>query len=262
VFADLEYLNPYTEHRKPGDRMHPYLYFLLFLASLPWLVPAVGLLMTIDRRRYPVWIGDLLLVLTGFIGLAGLVGQTALRTWMVSRTIIAPMILWALAAAFLPRRASGNAEPKESSILPHIFFVLAWGGWMAWNASVLMGAIVVRHSQEGGNIGKLGSIRSALTIYKDDKGAFPAHLDELVQREAHYKKWLLRLAPIATEDRILHPQTSWVQYFDSLEPNDGGGLGYVNSAQRRDGSKNPDFGRVFINCTHLDVVGRKRLSEY
>ncbi len=236
-----------------------FFYFLVLLCCAPWLIPAIGFLATLDRRGYPVWIADVLLFFTGFIGLAGFAGQTALRSWMISKTILAPIILWILAALFLRRRPTALAIQKEKSIRWHVLLAVMWGSWLTWNGYMLTSSTSLRSSQERANLGSLGSIRSGLKIYKSDAGQLPSRLEDILPKGLDR---VPELHPIALEDRILHPRTSRIEYFAIYQPNDDGGWGYINVPTTSDGRPNPDFGRVFINCRHTDVSGTKNLSDY
>ena len=107
-----------------------------------------------------------------------------------------------------------------------------------------------KKSTEGGNRGDLGYLRSAVSIYSGDtEGIYPADLAALT-RDGKYLAGiplLWRGSPFYSP----HWQSRKVEYYPRKGTQDSGHWAYVND------SKSPDFGTVFIDCTHTDTLGAR-----
>ncbi|MBI5200139.1 MAG: prepilin-type N-terminal cleavage/methylation domain-containing protein [Elusimicrobia bacterium] len=102
-------------------------------------------------------------------------------------------------------------------------------------------ASLLRKANEGGVIGQLGSLRSAISIYYADmEGQYPGALASLTQNP----KLISSLAAIAPPP--FH-QSSAVIHNGSVA-NDTGGWMY-------DDTGGTTFGTVWVNCTHTDSKG-------
>ncbi|PCI38458.1 MAG: hypothetical protein COB53_04745 [Elusimicrobia bacterium] len=88
-----------------------------------------------------------------------------------------------------------------------------------------------------------GSIRSGLSIYYgDQEGVYPTSIEELTLREKYITK-----IPKAKSLAAGHEDSSRVSY--GIEVNDDAGWMYNNVAA------DPNFGTLWINCTHTDMKG-------
>jgi hypothetical protein len=109
----------------------------------------------------------------------------------------------------------------------------------------------------------LGTLRSALAIYyEDNEKHYPTSLDVLtgpytVGGKTYSGRYLREIPKVnlGKSQRILiwcmepHPTSTEVHYLASAEATDTGGWAYVNDPNSR------DFGKIFINCTHVDLRG-------
>jgi len=110
-------------------------------------------------------------------------------------------------------------------------------------------------SREARTLGNLGSLRNALSIYAGDhRGAYPSTLDSILNTSPDSLREI-PLAEPALFDKGYHPAFQTVKNFSSrAEADDAGGWGYINVAQLG-GKPNPEWGVVFVNCTHADRRG-------
>jgi len=97
---------------------------------------------------------------------------------------------------------------------------------------------------------ELAQLGTELGFYYQDHHSYPSDLRELGGR---YKLGLPKII-IETRD-MKRPHSYWnsdqVMIFRSRdESNDAGGWGYVNDP------KSPEYGTVFVNCTHLNDTGK------
>lgn len=100
----------------------------------------------------------------------------------------------------------------------------------------------LRKANEGATRGNLGTVRSALRIYNADvEGYYPETLAFL----ATGSKYLQQIPPI--EVPFFHPDSAAVRLAAGAA-NDAGGWQYNNV------STDPDFGTLWVNCTHTDTV--------
>src|SRR4051812_18804213 len=125
---------------------------MAFLFSLPWTIPAVLFLFIVDRRGYSVLIGQAILLVSSFLGLAGLGGLLALRGWMISKTLLGPIIACVI-AMMVPKREVGPGGRQDSPILRALFLTIAWGCWLGWNASHFAEATGMRSTFEHADLG-------------------------------------------------------------------------------------------------------------
>ncbi|MFH1725223.1 MAG: type II secretion system protein [Elusimicrobiota bacterium] len=107
---------------------------------------------------------------------------------------------------------------------------------------------MIRRANEGATRGKLGSIRSALTVYYADmEGVFPFDLNPLMQPGS---KYLTKVVPLYTAE---HGSAITINYSDDIDFSiDNGGWGYVNSGGR--------WGTLWVACTHTDLKGNEWTS--
>jgi type II secretory pathway pseudopilin PulG len=106
-------------------------------------------------------------------------------------------------------------------------------------------ADLVRKSGEGAGKGNLGAIRSALSIhYGDREGSYPYHPVALT---AHGR--YMAALPLAKTPSY-HPDSDKVTLVASAAGlSDAGGWAYLADPA------SPDYGTVYVNCTHTDTKG-------
>lgn len=113
--------------------------------------------------------------------------------------------------------------------------------------------VLHRKNSEGNVLGRLGALRSALSIYYGDlEGQYPHDLDALVPRYLAQIEPAIRGMAAAYSP---HDMVKEVQYMTSEEYRAGkftdkGGWAYVRS-----GAKD-SIGTITVNCTHTDNRGR------
>ncbi|MBI3297764.1 MAG: hypothetical protein HYZ75_06350 [Elusimicrobia bacterium] len=194
---------------------------VLPLAALTALWSFTALSLSAGFLRYgQEWFAPLLFAAAAAL-FAWLTYRSALRTWRIHR---------------------GWEPAGGMGLLVNVGAVLAFLG--------LIGAVVVskfgdmmRSPEESSSRGNLGSIRSALSIYYGDlEGVYPSDLSSLTvagkyigelpqAKTPKYHKASTRVTPGAT-------------------PSDSGGWGYNNV------TADPNYGNVFVNCTHTDLRSR------
>ena len=91
-------------------------------------------------------------------------------------------------------------------------------------------------------IRKLSGLRMAVALYKLEHKGLPGAFEDTVKEGA------LEAAPALKLPR--HAGSSGVRGVSSFEIKDTGAWAYVNNRQ------DPDFGLVFIDCSHKDEKGR------
>lgn len=98
----------------------------------------------------------------------------------------------------------------------------------------------IRLANEGSTVAKLGSLRSALSIYyADNDDLFPSDLDPLLRPGNRY----LPRSPSAYTGA--HGERGGVQYSAARSSDtDTGSWGYATDP--------PDAGTVWVDCTHTD----------
>lgn len=140
------------------------------------------------------------------------------------------------------KAAQGCAAPPLGYTLVELLVVVTL---IAVLASVLVPrfADAIRAANEGATKGRLGSLRSALTIYyADTEGSYPADMSPILQPGSRY---LTAIFPIYTYE---HGNHEHVQLHSAVDKTlDTGALGYVN----RPG----EWGEVWVQCTHTDLKG-------
>ncbi|MFA6319179.1 MAG: type II secretion system protein [Elusimicrobiota bacterium] len=116
-------------------------------------------------------------------------------------------------------------------------------------------ATMIRRTREGNTKARLGTLRSALSLYaSDNMGRFPTDRLGSLAADPKYLKGGMPVADIAGS----HPTSQEVTTNDdlgkaALEDNDLGGWSYWNSEKQKD----PGYawGAVWIGCTHTDTQG-------
>ena len=104
-------------------------------------------------------------------------------------------------------------------------------------------ANLIRKSGEGASKGNLGSVRSALSIYYGDmEGQYPSDLASLTVGGKY-----LATVPLAKAPNY-HTDTS--SMLEQLSASDSGGGWVFNNTV-----SDPNFGTVWVNCTHTDTKG-------
>lgn len=100
---------------------------------------------------------------------------------------------------------------------------------------------LIQTANEGGTKGKLGSVRSALSIYYADvEGFYPSDLTPFTTPGNKYVSTML---PVYT---AAHGNIHSIDYFDAFDATqDAGGWGYVNSGTTP--------GQVWVECAHTDA---------
>lgn len=103
---------------------------------------------------------------------------------------------------------------------------------------------MIRRANEAATLGKLGAIRSALTIYyADNEGIFPTDLTPLMTPGS---KYLTGIIPMYTAS---HGSSESVAYSSAGDTGDSGGWDYLNN------TSNASWGKVWVDCTHTDNKG-------
>lgn len=103
---------------------------------------------------------------------------------------------------------------------------------------------MIRRANEASTLGKLGAIRTALTIYyADNEGIFPTDLTPLMTPGS---KYLTGIIPMYT---MSHGSSESVNYSSAGDVADSGGWSYLNNAS------NTAWGKVWVDCTHTDMKG-------
>ncbi len=98
----------------------------------------------------------------------------------------------------------------------------------------------------GTQCGMLSALRSELRDYKVSRGSYPVSLAELPHPVP--KLWSKPDNPGAafSDGLFPHPSSDEVVYYSSVTAGDTGKWAYVNDPSC------PEFGTVFIDCTHQD----------
>ncbi len=98
----------------------------------------------------------------------------------------------------------------------------------------------IRLANEASTKAKLGSIRTALSIYyADNEGVYPSDLDPLMRPGS---KYVTRVLPLYTG---AHGERNSVRYSaERGADSDTGAWGYVNDG--------PEIGTVWVDCSHTD----------
>jgi type II secretory pathway pseudopilin PulG len=106
-------------------------------------------------------------------------------------------------------------------------------------------AKMIQTANEASTVGKLVSMRGALSVYyTDNEGFYPADLTPLLTPGS---KYLTGIIPMYTQQ---HGSNEQISFFDANStPTDTGGWGYVNNHSQ------PSWGYVFVDCTHTDLKG-------
>lgn len=226
---------------------------LISAFSLFWAVPLVNLADCAQKRnRDPrTWLA--LAFIGTPMGWVSAFGLTLVRPGMAMISFLAPILLGLVVRALpIPPIPAGSDRLSRSALK---LATAVYAFWIALNTFQFNAYLMIAGSNEKATISNLGSIRSALSIYKlDMEGRYPLELTALIPK---YINKLPKTKAITSEgSRIVHVPSNKVASSKRLEPNDLGGWGYVSDPA------SPEFGSVFINCTHIGLRSDKRLYEY
>ncbi len=245
-----------TYGQRPADLMiWIIIVALLFVFSLVWSGPLLlcRFQAVIRERSALFWVS--LAILVSPFGWVSAISLIHVRLWMIPFSIAAPL-LCALLLKILPMGSKAHALTRSWWL---IVLTLAYGLWSAKNVVAYYGIVSIAGSHRNASLGNLASIRSALTIYfSDNDKVYPSELEGLVPR---YLEKIPEVHGISEGMIVHHLPTSLVTNVKNRQSDDRGGWGYVNQPKLPDGQTNPDFGSVFINCTHKDVRNSKQLSD-
>ena len=107
-------------------------------------------------------------------------------------------------------------------------------------------AAAIRKANEGATRGKVGTLRTAISIYYADRdGTFPADLTPITQPGS---KYYLKIFPAYTFEHGNSNDIAYPAAFDGVS--DAGSWAYVT------GTGGPDAGRVWILCVHTDAASK------
>lgn len=138
------------------------------------------------------------------------------------------------------REAGGTDDAGHGSTLPFLVAGLAAAALFVEGKFHELTA----HMDGKATLGSLGSLRSSLSIYYGDmEGHYPSDFRALSKDQ----KYILHELPLART--AAHRHSAGVVQVPSFAPTDGGAWGYVN------GPADPNFGKVFVDCTHTDTRG-------
>ena len=229
----------------------------LFVFSLFWVGPlAFAVTSAVKRNRSMVVCGFAAILLSP-LGWVAAQSLTYVRVWIIGASIFGPVICGIL-VRILPRGTKPSTHSSTAS-LAIILGILAYSFWSARCGYLYVAYTSMGSSAEHAIVGSLGSLRSALQIYQSDTGKFPPQLSDLIPK---YLDHVPGLQAISRDGIILHLPSAEVHTFGDQHSDDKGGWGYINAPTTPGGHPNPNFGKVFINCTHFDLRGTKRLSDY
>ena len=229
---------------------------ILVLSSL-WYVP-LALNLSLAERKSRSRLGWLVAAAAASpLGWTAAGDMENIRGWMIPLSVMAPL-LCALLLKVLPRGSNDKPWTKAEGLWLRTL-ILGYALWSARGAGIytLNSWAANRNSRTA--INDLGAIRSALSAYfGDTHGSYPKQLSDLTP------KYLTKLPPLRERlyGKFIHAETRRTTNFRALQPDDQNGWGYINQPQLPDGRPNPQYGSVFINCTHTDARHPKRLSDY
>lgn len=233
-----------------------YLAGLLLALSLPWYGSLAMVLSTAEKKnRSPLpWLAAALALSP--LGWAS-IDLRNVRVWMIPLSIAAPFIVPLLMKVLPP--GSDDAPRAKAWSWGLRALVIAYALLSAQGAVRFTAYGMMSGSDERSNLGNLGAVRSSLSIYYGDmEGAYPRDLTALTP------KYIESLPEVKALSRgnVIHLPSRKVKNFPGMQPDDAGGWGYVNEPLTPGGSPNPQYGNVFINCTHEDLSRRKRIADY
>lgn len=251
---DLNYENAIRHNkeleakRRTQARTSLILYSVFFFlgAGMVWLFPAWAAIRAVARKGGDPLKWTMAICALSPTGWVVWTGWPHVRGWMGVMSV-----LTAYAALWASRRISPSSEKPGSSnrwALPlSAAIILGYGLWTVNCSFTYHSWCFLGGSNESATLGELSSLRSSLSVYSGDtEGKWPADLDSLVPK---YLSKLPATHPVVRGGVILHPPSSKVR--SSPSPDDSGGWGYA-----------PQEGRVYINCTHLDLKERTKLSDH
>jgi len=237
------------EKRRTKATTSVIIYSLLFFlgAGIVWLFPAWAMIRGVARKGGCPLKWTLAICALSPAGWVVWTGWPHVRGWM---GIMAGLTAYAgfLTSRMMPTRTETPTTSPRWALPLSAALILGYGLWTIncsvkyylWN--------LARGSNQSATIGNLTGLRSLLDIYfTDTDGKRPPDLNSLIPK---YQSKIPATQPVASSSGvILHPPSDKVWILQS--PNDSGGWGYA-----------PEEGRIYINCTHMDLGGQKRLCEY
>lgn len=129
-------------------------------------------------------------------------------------------------------------------------FVLVIGGFMVYSYFIFMRPML-KSRAESRVKGKLGMMRSALSIYYSDmEGLYPVDFQAMLQKP----EWLREIprnwtGVEAPKVGVPHPISRDVEHKSDTISSDSGKWGYVNNPA------DANWGVLFVDCTHTDSKG-------
>ena len=251
---DVNYENAIRQNRELEERrrkdartsMIKFYIFLFIGAGMVWLFPAWAAIRAVARKGGCPLKWTIAICALSPTGWVVWTGWPNVRGWMGVMSV-----LTAYAALWASGRIAASAEktgPSTRWTLPlSAAIILGYGLWtfdcsFKYHSWCFMGG-----SGERATLGELSALRSSLSVYSGDtEGKWPADLDSLIPK---YLSKIPATHPVVRGGVILHPPSGKVRISPSA--NDSGGWGYA-----------PEEGRIYINCTHMDLKERTKLSDY
>lgn len=237
------------EKRRSRSFTSTIIFSLFFLAGagIAWIIPAWAMMRAAARKGGSPLNWTLALCALSPAGWVVWTGWPHVRGWMVIMSVLAAYA-GLLATRLLPAGGDKPADPPRRALLLSAALLLGYGLWTvncgvkyySWN--------LTRGSSERATLGNLSGLRSSLGIYYDDTdGKWPPDLASMIPK---YLSKLPDTQTVASSDGvILHAPSGKILLSPSAD--DSGGWGYA-----------PEEGRVYINCTHPDLRGEKKLCEH
>lgn len=257
--AQRELLRAHERRRLLKEFIPPIQVMLIALPfSIPWFLPLLMVRKAALRAGLTSRLWLLPALAMSPLGWASAVSITYVTKGMIIFSILAPSVCALLLRFFPAAPVAAHNKWSEWGLAAVLLF---YGSVSAVGAVTLYTATMASGSSEKAALGQLSSLRSSLQIYYGDKDGkeFPAGLYELIPR------YMQSIPRVNTQSRatILHEASDRVAFFKTKsDTDDKGGWGYVNEPTLPGGAPNPEYGSVFINCTHINLRGTTRLCDY
>jgi len=251
---DNNYENAIRQNRELKERrrsdartsMIKFYVFLFIGAGMVWIFPAWGMSRAVARKGGCPLKWTIAICALSPTGWVVWTGWPNVRGWMgVMSVLTAYAALWA--SGRIPASDGKTGSSARWTLFLSAAIILGYGLWtfdcsLKYHSWCLMGG-----SHERSTLGELSGLRSSLSVYSGDtEGKWPADLASLVPK---YLSEIPATHPVVRGSVIKHPPSRKVRI--SPSPDDSGGWGYA-----------PEEGRIYINCTHLDLKERTKLSDY